>query len=253
VGNRTLARNAWLVAFAGISVSPLLLISDLGKPSRFLNMLRVFKVTSPMSVGSWLLLLNGVAVAPAATYAWIGWPRRIGPPAQGVSAVLGMPLATYTAVLVANTAVPAWSEGRWGVPFGFAAGAAASAGAVATMITPPQHAAPARRLAVGGAIAETITGEAMERGLGEVGRPYREGTAGWLMRGAKTLSLGGAATVAIHGRRSRRWTIAGAAALLAGAALERWGVFRAGFQSAEDPAYTVGPQRERADERARNA
>jgi hypothetical protein len=46
-----LARRAWTIALAGIAVSPVLMISDLGRPGRFVNMLRMFKVTSPMNVG----------------------------------------------------------------------------------------------------------------------------------------------------------------------------------------------------------
>src|SRR3954449_2531075 len=78
-GNRELARNSWLIALGGISVSPLLLTADLGKPMRFINMLRVFKVTSPMNVGSWLLTLAGLATAPAASSAVFGFPGgRLG-------------------------------------------------------------------------------------------------------------------------------------------------------------------------------
>ena len=58
-GNRALARNCSLLAFAGIAVSPPLLIADLGRPRRFLNMLRVFKPTSPMSVGTWVVSASG--------------------------------------------------------------------------------------------------------------------------------------------------------------------------------------------------
>src|SRR5690606_31944144 len=54
-GNRELADRLSLVATAGLAASPVLLVSDLGRPERFLNMLRVFKVTSPMSVGSWAI------------------------------------------------------------------------------------------------------------------------------------------------------------------------------------------------------
>src|SRR4051794_37204077 len=71
-GNRELARRSWLIAFGALSVSPLLLTFDLGKPLRFLNMLRVFKVTSPMSVGSWLLAIGGVLTVPAAASSFLG-------------------------------------------------------------------------------------------------------------------------------------------------------------------------------------
>src|SRR5204862_495609 len=82
-GNRELARNAWAIAAIDVAVSPALLISDLGRPSRFLNMLRMFKVTSPMSVGSWLLSASGAATGIAAANAWAGaFPRaaRFPPP-----------------------------------------------------------------------------------------------------------------------------------------------------------------------------
>ena len=123
-GNDKLARVAVGNAFAGIAVSPALLISDLGKPSRFLNMLRVFKITSPMSVGSWLLAAEGGALSVAAAHEFFGWfPRPLGRTAEAVAAFLGMPLATYTAALIANTAVPVWHAGRHELPFMFAGGA----------------------------------------------------------------------------------------------------------------------------------
>ena len=110
-----------------MGVSPLLLISDLGYPSRFLNMLRMFKVTSPMSVGSWVLVGSGTATAVAAAHAWTGLlpgPARVARPA---AALLGLPLSTYTAALIANTAVPVWHEARAELPVMFAAGGATSA------------------------------------------------------------------------------------------------------------------------------
>jgi DMSO reductase anchor subunit len=244
-GHRELARRSWLIALGGISVSPLLLTSDLGKPMRFINMLRVFKITSPMSVGSWILTLAGVVTAPAAASSALGRPRRLGPIAQYAAGVLGLPVATYTAVLVSNTAVPVWSEARWELPLSFAASAAASAGAAATLATPRELAAPARRLAIGGAVVESAMTEVMERRLGELGAPYREGAAGRLAKAAKGLTAVGAVLMAAGARRSRPVVAAGAVALLAGSVCERWAVYKAGFASAEDPTYTVGPQRDR--------
>jgi len=248
-GNRVLERRSWLIALAGIAVSPGLLVSDLGRPARFLNMLRVFKVTSPMSVGSWLLAVAGAAVAPATAASILGRRGIAARVSQGVAGVLGLPVATYTAVLVSNTAVPVWSEARWELPLGFAASAAASAGAGATLATPPSHAAPARRLAIGGALVEAATTELMERRLRELGEPYHEHSAGVLARTAKGLAVAGAAMVALGTRRSRRVTVAGASMLLAASVCERWAVFRAGFASAKDPKYTVGRQRRRIEER----
>jgi hypothetical protein len=82
----------------------------------------------------------------------------------------------------------------------------------------------------------------MERGLGDIGEPYRTGAAGRLKQAAAGLTLSGAALVAGLGRR-RPAAVAGGVLMLAGAACERWSIFRAGFQSAADPKYTVGPQR----------
>jgi Polysulphide reductase, NrfD len=247
-GNDVLARRAWLCAIAGVGASPALLVSDLGKPSRFLNMLRVFKVTSPMSVGSWLLSASGLATAVAAADAWTPYvPAPAGRVARVAAAALGMPLTTYTAALVANTAVPVWHEARTTLPFVFAASGATSAGAAAVLATPTGAAAPARRLALGGAAATAVTMELMTRRLGrDLGEPYRTGAAGTFKRMAMALSVGGAGLIAGLGRR-RPAAIAGGALLAGGAICERWSIFRAGFQSAADPKYTVGPQRARID------
>ena len=246
-GEEELARRAWAVALAAGTVSPVLLISDLGRPARFLNMLRMFKVTSPMSVGSWILAAAGATIAPSCLNALTGllprWARRTRPAA----ALLGLPLATYTGALIANTSIPVWHEARKHLPFLFGAGAAASAGAALVVITPAEHAAPARRLALWGAVAEVAVGQAMERQLGDLGEPYRTGDAGRYSRIAEVLTALGAAVVGARASRSRAAAIAGGTAILAGALAERWSVYRAGFQSAADPKYVVEPQRARLE------
>src|SRR2546421_5257712 len=166
-GNDVLARRAWATAAGAAAISPVLLISDLGRPMRFLNMLRMFKVTSPMSVGSWVLSASATCNAVVTLNAWTGLlprARRIAAPA---AALLGLPMSTYTAALIANTAVPAWHEARRELPFVFAAGAALSAGAAAVITTPPSQAGPARRLAIAGAAIELAAEELMERRLGD--------------------------------------------------------------------------------------
>ena len=226
-------------------MSPVLLVSDLGRPERFLNMLRVFKVTSPMSVGSWTLAAFGPAAALAAANARLGLFPRLSRRARPVAAGSGLVLATYTSALVANTAVPVWSGARLTLPFVFSAGAAASAGAAGTILTPERHAGAARRLAIGGAVAEVCAARLMERRLGDVGEPYRKGRAATFARAAQGLAAAGAGVLAATRGRGRAGTFAGAGLVLGGAMLERWAVYRAGFQSAEDPLQTVGPQRER--------
>jgi hypothetical protein len=231
-------------------VSPVLLISDLGVPRRFLNMLRVFKVTSPMSVGSWILSAAGTATAFAAASRLLGLFPALGRPASIAAGVLGMPLSTYTATLISNTSVPVWHGARRELPFVFAGGAAASAGAAVSLVTPARHAGPARRLAVGGVAVEMSAVRVMHKRLGALAEPYeKRGPAATLSKLAQGLSIGGAATIAA-GRGRRGPTVAGAALTLAGALAERWSIFKAGFESARDPKYTVGPQRERLDARA---
>jgi formate-dependent nitrite reductase membrane component NrfD len=244
-GNDRLARRARLASLAGIGVSPVFLIADLGRPERFYNMLRVAKPTSPMSVGTWLISAFGPLSGGAALSDITGLFPRLGRLCDVGAAVLGPGVATYTAVLTADTAIPAW-HGAWReLPFVFAGGSAASAGAVAVLLTPADDAAPARRLAVIGSAVELGADILMEQRLDEVGEPYRSGSASGPLKGAKALLAVGAMLVAA-GRRPTRARV-GAAAVLAGALLTRWSVFRAGFDSAENPQYTVKPQRERLD------
>jgi formate-dependent nitrite reductase membrane component NrfD len=244
-GNETLARRALYVGAVADLVSPVLLVSDLGRPERFHHMLRVVKVTSPMNLGSWVLLVNGGATTTAAALQLLGkWkPLRIA--ASIVAALAGPPLATYTGVLLADTAVPVWHEGRHELPWIFGASAAASAGAAAAIFTPTRDAGPARRLAVAGVLAEGALMQAMELRLGKIGEVYHEGAAGKFSWAAKGLSVAGAALLARRGGKSRAAAVAGGAMICAGELCLRWSVFKAGFQSARDPKYVVESQRQR--------
>jgi hypothetical protein len=245
-GNEKLARRARLVALAGAAVSPALLISDLGRPDRFYNMLRVFKPTSPMSVGTWTLGAFGTAAGVAVAGDALGVSARLGRLSGAVSALLGPAVSTYTAVLVADTSVPVWHEARRELPLVFAASSAASAGAAAVVLTPVEYAGPARRLAAIGALTELGSVEYMKRQLGGfLAEPYEEGEPARYDRLAKVCSSVGAALVAFGGRKRRSVAMAGGLLILAGAALARWSVFEAGFFSAREPKYTVVPQRER--------
>ncbi|MEA2253449.1 MAG: hypothetical protein QOC78_1192 [Solirubrobacteraceae bacterium] len=239
-GDGELARRAWLVAATGLAASPPLLISDLGRSARFHHMLRVFKPTSPMSVGSWVLGATTGLVALGLARSVLGWFPRLGR-LSGGAALLGPVVSTYTAVLVADTAVPVWHEARHELPFVFAAGSAMSAGSAVALLG---GGAPARRLALAGAAGEIAATTVMERRLGELGEPYHEGEAGRFSTAAKALTATGAAVMAVAGRR-RAGAVAGGALMLAGAMATRWSVFRAGRQSAADPKYVVGPQKAR--------
>src|SRR5215211_7421729 len=249
-GNERLARTARLVALAGATASPVLLILDLGLPSRFYNMLRVFKPTSPMSVGTWILSVFGTSSGIVAATDVLRIFPRIGQAAETVAALLGPALSTYTAVLVADTSVPVWHEARHELPLVFAASSAASAGAAATIFTPPEDAGPSRRLAVGGVVAELGLTEVMKRRLGELAEPYEKEEAGRYETLSTALTASGATLTAILGRKRRWAAVLGGVLALGGAATKRWSVFKAGFQSARDPKYTVQSQRERLEGRS---
>jgi formate-dependent nitrite reductase membrane component NrfD len=249
-GNHRLARSSLYIGAVADAVSPVLLVSDLGRPERFLNMLRVFKVTSPMSVGSWILFVSSGASTTAATLELLGALRPARWLAEALSFVTGPPLATYTGALLANTAIPVWSEARDELPWLFGASAAASAGATAAMVTPAAAAGPARRAAVAGVAAELGLVRLMRRRLGFVGEVYELGEAGRYARVSRVCAAAGAGLLALRGRRSRPAAVVGGALVLAGEVALRWSVFKAGFQSARDPRYTVLPQRKRIEERA---
>ena len=237
----TTASRMKVSSLGAVSLATAALIHDLGRPARFTNMLRVFRVTSPMNMGSWLLMGYGPAAGAAATAAVGRRLPRTGAAATAAASLLGPVVATYTAVLAADTAVPAWHGAHRELPYLFAASATAAASGMALVVGPTHESRPARTAAALAAVAEGVAEKAVERRLGDVAETMRYGRAGKLMRAARTLTAAGAAAAALGGR-SRH-----GAALLAGSACTRFGVFHAGIASADDPVYTVGPQRTRKD------
>jgi formate-dependent nitrite reductase membrane component NrfD len=250
-GRPRLARRAKLCATTAIGASLAALVHDLGRPARFLNMLRVFKPTSPMSVGVWILFAYAPLNVASAASDVTGIAPRSGRAAGAGAGLLGPAVASYTAALIADTAVPAWHEGHRELPFLFV-GSAASAGAGFGLLAAPLiENAPAQRLAVLGAVAELAAGALLERRLGMVAETMRTGTAGRRLKAAKALTCAGAVGAATVGRRHRLAAALTGGALLAGSALTRFGIFAAGMASARDPKYTVEPQRERLAQSAR--
>lgn len=258
-GRVTLRRTGRVGALVGIGISFAALVHDLGRPERFVNMLRVAKPTSPMSMGTWFLTIYGpfamaagaVEITPllrllpgplARLAGWLGRPAGLG------AAVVAPAIASYTAVLLSDTATPTWHEAHRELPFVFVGSAAAAAGGLGLIGASAQDAGPARRLAVGGAVLEVVARRVMESSMGITAEPLHQGLAGRLMRASELLTVAGAA-VSVFGRRNRLLTVVGGAALIAGSACTRFGVFHAGQESARDPKYTVVPQRERLQSR----
>jgi len=244
-GNPRLRTSALAGATAGVAISPYFLIKDLGRPLRFLNMLRVFKVTSPMSVGTWIFSAESTATGIAAACRLFGVLPRVRAIAQVFAGLIGPAQATYTGALIAQSVVPAWHEARLELPVVFASSAAASAGGAAAILTPAEHAGPARRLGLIGGVAEVAASKLMEKRLGKlVGSVYHEGEAGKYSRLAAASTLAGSALMALAGRR-RVGAVAAGALLLTGSLCNRFAVYHAGKQSARDPHHTSIPQKER--------
>ena len=229
-GDHTLARRCRFAATGATVLSAAFLVKDLGRPSRFLNMLRVAKPTSPMSVGSWLLAAFGGATTVATAAQVVPLAPPIAEAAEATAALLAPVLATYTAVLIADTAVPAWHGARRELPFVFAGGALASSSGLAMLCG---DSAAARRAAIAGAALELCAAQAMHRRLtGPEKSRLSKVATGATLAGA-LLSL-------------RRATAKAAGILLlAGAAAERFAIFNAGVASTRDPAATIDPQRQR--------
>jgi hypothetical protein len=261
-GRSAMRRAGRITSLGGVLASTYFLINDLGRPERFHHMLRVAKPTSPMSMGTWILSAFGPASGVAAVSELapllpdrgiLGLARRVLGPAGTVggwgAAATAPALATYTAVLVADTAAPAWHESHPYLPFVFA-GSALASGAGATLVTTPTYqVGPARRLAVLGAAAELAGSHVLEHRLGLASEAFTTGKPGRLMTAARYLTAAGAVG-AVLGRRSRLLSALAGVSLLGGSLCTRFGVYEAGKASAEDPKYTVVPQRARLQQRA---
>ena len=244
-----LRRIGRFAALGGSGLSVVALIHDLGRPSRFLNMLRVFKPTSPLSVGSWILAPFGTLAGAAAASELTGIAPALGRLAGIGSGVLGPALTTYTAVLLSDTAVPGWHEAYRELPFVFAGSAMSSGGGVGVLAG--RDSGPARRVAVAGAALELGALAVLERRIGFAASAYTSGRAGTVLKAARAATLTGAASVIasgrVRGRGGRALSVVGGLLLNAAAAATRYGVFEAGRVTARDPAYTVVPQRERLE------
>ena len=246
-GRPDLERVTRLAAAGGAAAGTVALVHDLGRPERFLNMLRVFKPTSPLSVGSFILAPFSGFVTAAAGSQLTGRLPRLGRLAGVGAAAFGPPLATYTAALLANTAVPAWHEAHRELPFLFAGSGASAAGGLAMALTPLDQAGPARRMLLAGAALEIAAAESTTHRLGMVAEPYQQGRPGTLMRAARNITAGAAVLTLLAGRRSRVAAVAAGLACVSASVMTRFGVFEAGLASAKDPKYTVVPQKQRLD------
>lgn len=219
-----LVRDARWIAAAGATISTPLLISDLGRPSRFLNMLRVFKIQSPMSVGAWALAVFGTASNASAFADLIARRtnlpvRLLGNTAAAASAASGAVMATYTGVLIGVTAIPVWKEHVRLLPVHF--GASALGSAVSLLELRGHRDAALNGLGLGAAIFETLVETTIDA------KPLREGRSGMLTKAGAALSGPIPLVLRLVGKRR-----AAAAATLAGSLITRFAWVEAGKVSA---------------------
>ncbi|WP_009882811.1 NrfD/PsrC family molybdoenzyme membrane anchor subunit [Brevibacterium aurantiacum] len=201
-----------LTAITATGVGGAALVADLGRPERFLNMMRVFKVSSPMSLGTWILSGFGVGsgiLAAIEVDRLTGLRLPLGPlrrilhavetPAALESALFATPLAAYTGALLGDTAVPTWNAaGRNGLSYVFVSSAAVAAGGAAMALAPVRETGPARLLALTGAAGEAVAMGRMKKGMhpAEV-EPLEEGEPGHKLHRAEKLLIAGAIGTAV--------------------------------------------------------
>jgi formate-dependent nitrite reductase membrane component NrfD len=244
-----LARAAmWLAAIGGAVLSPILLIMDLGRPHLFLNMLRVFKHRSAMSMGAWILSAFGACVVPGlialelhARQIFPGELDQLLRIAAGIlipaSAIFGTLLATYTGVLIGATAIPAWFLHRTLLPIHFGTAGLGSAAALLELLG---HRTPALNfLGFYAAAVETalLIWLSFDK-HGTADRAIHEHGSGWLIRIGEILN----GPLAI-GLRFFSFVPMAALSFLIGALVSRIGWIAVGKVSGSDPESVFAAER----------
>ncbi len=252
--NAAFAAVARYTSFALAAANPAILITHLGRPERFLNMLRIVKLKSPMSLGVWgLVFYSGAAGANvmrelAENGTIPGWLRYAAPEQMTLlQALLGAFTAGYTGVLLSATANPLWASGKRHIPAACVASGAASACALAGMISAIEgnHEALAKleRLEMVAGAAEILILNDFQRHAGIYGDPMFRGARGERLR-MYTMLLGTLAPLALNlfggmlklpKPLNTVRTIAASALTLAGGYIFRETLIEAGKTSAADP------------------
>jgi formate-dependent nitrite reductase membrane component NrfD len=243
-GRENLIRRCRWIGCIGAGVSGCLLVYDLGRPSRFLNMLRVFRPTSVMNMGAWILSATGGSAFLTIVLSHRG--NRISKVCGYVAGICGAGLATYTGVLTGNTAVPVWQASRKLLPVLFGTSAMSSVGALFELTVGNEE---ERRLTkifgTAGQVAEFISSIAMEKRAGvvpRVARPLKKGFSGFLWRTAMVLTAAGL-VLGLPPKPSKRRRLAAGLIGTLGSALMRASVEHMGVASARDARASFQQQR----------
>ena len=244
--NRLIRRCHW-IGFAGCCVSGALLVYDLGRPTRFLNMLRVFRPTSPMNVGAWVL--SGTSGAAFTTLLLRGRNGILGPLGESagyLAGFMGLGLATYTGVLVSNTAVPLWQASRRFLPILFSASAATSVGSFLQLFNQTEdESGIVESFGKIGEVAEITSCFILQKQVSEVPRvaqPLKQGLSGFLWRSA-TILTASSLLVGLLPHKTRKKHLASGILGTLGSLMLRFAVEQGGNASARDPRASFHQQR----------
>ncbi len=249
-GDTRTARIARRVTLAAVLPGSPLLILDLGRPLRFLHMLRIFKPRSPMSMGSWCLTAFTNTAMGAVGADLLGRPR-LARGLGGATAGLGLYLGSYTGVLLAATAIPVWARSRLllapiFVSTGVAGGAAANRLLLSALGRGADHPASRalRAIETGAMVADLALSQVNGRRLGRVGHALHHGRPGRLHRLAETGIVAGLATRLARRRVGATADHAASSLFLAAGLAFRFAWVEAGRASAaDDEAVAINARR----------
>lgn len=244
---RQLSATCHWLGIIGSTAGAAFLIHDLGRPERFLYMMRVFRPSSPMNMGVWIL--SGAAPTAITTGLLInrkGVLGAIGEVSGWLSGIFGAALAAYTGVLVSNTAIPIWQESRHWMPVLFAASGAATAASVTDIVSGnPNARAVTRPFGIAARLAEIGAAQQVERAISrvpQVAKPLRTGGASILWKAATALTIA-SLCLSLTARKSRKVTKASGWLGIAGSLCLRFAVHYLGDASARDPQAVFSQQR----------
>jgi formate-dependent nitrite reductase membrane component NrfD len=245
-----LARQCRLIAATGAAASAVLLVADLGRPSRFLNMLRVFRPSSPMNLGTWFLSSFGACAGLAAlpeVWALPAPVRRLAARAGIGAGLIGLPMTGYTGVLLANTAVPLWQGARRSLPILFSSSGAATAASILEILGDSDEGASVTfrfgLIAKATELAMTLLLEREVSVVPRVARPLRTGFSGTLWRAAQVAGAASLILSVVGRKRTSTRRVAGVVGAAAALGL-RFALFHGGKRSARDPRASFEQQRE---------
>jgi len=134
--DRGVVRTGYILSLLMIGVCGMLLILDLGTPSRFLNMMKAFKFWDPMSIGAWMLGVFGAFAFLSSALSLSADDRRaaLRRKLSLVGTIFGFFLASYTGVLLSATALPFWSDARLMGALFLASGASTGMAAISLLL-----------------------------------------------------------------------------------------------------------------------